>query len=73
MPRHDRVLEFLEIFSNETFLRLSQEMMHSQINRAIRSAISDRVIPEIQNNMGSLSSGAEGHFWVKDKFNKERF
>ena len=32
-------------------------MMQSQINRAIHSAISDRVIPEIQNIMGSLSSG----------------
>ena len=32
-------------------------MMHFQINRAISSAISDRVIPEIQKIMGSLSSG----------------
>ena len=31
--------------------------MHFQIIRAVRSAIKDRVIPEIQNNMGSLSSG----------------
>ena len=32
-------------------------MMHSQINRVISSAISGRVIPELQNNIGSLSSG----------------
>ena len=31
--------------------------MNSQINRAISSAISDRVIPEIQKKMGSLSPG----------------
>ena len=49
-------------FSNEFNLRLSQEvdtlmaMMHSQINRAISSDISDRVIPEIKNVMSSMSS-----------------
>ena len=32
-------------------------VLHSQINRAISSAINDIVIPEIQNIMGSLSSG----------------
>ena len=32
-------------------------LMHSQINRAISSAISDRFIPEIQDIMGLLSSG----------------
>ena len=32
-------------------------MMHSHINRATNSAISDRVIPEIQNIMGTLSLG----------------
>ena len=32
-------------------------MMHSQIKRAFISAIRDRVIPEIQNMMRSLSSG----------------
>ena len=56
-------MESMEIFSNEINMRLCQEMdslmsmMHSHINRAIRSAISDVVTPEIQNMMGSLSSG----------------
>ena len=31
-------------------------MMHTQINRAITSALAERVIPEIQNNVSSLSS-----------------
>ena len=53
----------METFTNEINLRLSQEMdsmmsmMHSQINRAINSAIAERVIPEIQNMLSSLSSG----------------
>ena len=48
--------------SNEFNLRLSQEMdsmmsmMHSQINRAITTAIAERVIPEIQNIANSMSS-----------------
>ena len=43
-------------------MRLSQEMdsmmssMHSQINRAINTAIAERVIPEIQNIVSSISS-----------------
>ena len=32
-------------------------MMHSQINRAIRAAIAEKVIPEIQNIGSSMSSG----------------
>ena len=31
-------------------------MMHSQISRAINNAITDRVIPEIQNIVSSMSS-----------------
>ena len=31
-------------------------MVHSQINRAINTAISERVIPEIQNKVSSMSS-----------------
>ena len=31
-------------------------MMHSQINRAITTAIAERVIPEIQNIANSMSS-----------------
>ena len=44
-------------------MRLSQEMdammsmMHSKINRAISSASSEKVIPDIQNIMTSMSSG----------------
>ena len=50
----------MDTFSNEFNLRLSQEMdsmmamMHLQINRAISSTISDRVIPEIKNIMSSM-------------------
>ena len=63
IPRQDRPMESKEIFSNETSLRPSKEMdslmsmMHSQINRVINSATSDRDFPEIQNIMRSLSSG----------------
>ena len=52
IPGQNRILELIETFTNELNLRLSQEMdsmmsmMHSQVNRAICSAISDRVIPE---------------------------
>ena len=31
-------------------------MMHSQMNRAIKTAIAERVIPEIQNMVSSMSS-----------------
>ena len=62
--RQNYVRQSFETFSNEFNLRLSQEMdsmmsmMHSQsqINRAITTAIADRVIPEIQNNGESMSS-----------------
>ena len=60
-PRQDRCLETLETFTIEITLTTSQErdsmmsMMHSQINRAISSAM--RVISEIQNMASSLSSG----------------
>ena len=56
------VRQSFETFSNEFILRLSQEldsmmtMIHNQINRAISAAISERVIPEIQNNVSSMSS-----------------
>ena len=51
-----------EALSNEFNLRLSQEsysmmsIMHSQINRAITTAIAERVITEIQNIANSMSS-----------------
>ena len=49
IPRRDGILESIETFTNEFKLRLSPEMdsmmsmsmMHSQINRAISSTISD--------------------------------
>ena len=60
--RQNEVRQSFETFSNEFNLRLSQEMnsmmsmMHSQINRAITTAIAKRVIPEIQNIANSMSS-----------------
>ena len=60
--RQNDVRQSFEAFSNEFNLMLSQEMdlmmsmMHSQINRAISTAIAERVIPEIQNNANSMSS-----------------
>ena len=62
IPRRDEVLESIETFTNEFNLRLSQEMdslmsmMHSQINRSISSAISDRVIAEIRSIVSSMFS-----------------
>ena len=56
------VRQSFETFSNEFIFRLSQEldsmmtMIHNQINRAISAAISERVIPEIQNIVSSMSS-----------------
>ena len=60
--RQNDVIQSFETFSNEFNLRLSQEMdsmmsmVHNQINRAIITAISERVIPEIQNIVSSMSS-----------------
>ena len=60
--RQSEVRQSFEAFSREFNLRLSQEMdsmmsmMHSQINRAITTAIAERVIPEIQNIANSMSS-----------------
>ena len=57
--RQDRILESMQTLSNEINMRLSQEkdamlsMMHSQIN----GAISEGVIPEIENIMSSVYSG----------------
>ena len=61
LRQNDVRLSF-EVFSKEINLRLSQEMdsvmsmMHNQINRAITTAIFERVIPEIQNIVSSMSS-----------------
>ena len=60
--RQNDVRQSFETFSNEFNLRLSQEMdsmmamVHSQINRAISTAISEKVLPEIQNIVSSISS-----------------
>ena len=60
--RQNDVRQSFETFSNEFNLRLSQEMdsmmsmVHNQINRAISTAISERVIPEILNIVSSMSS-----------------
>ena len=62
LPRQNDVRQSFETFSNEFNLRFSQEMdsmmsmMHSQINRAINNAIAEKVIPEIQNIVSSMSS-----------------
>ena len=57
--RQNDVRQSFEALSNVFNLRLSQEMMsimHSQINRAMITAIAERVIPEIQNISNSMSS-----------------
>ena len=60
--RQNDVRQSFEAFANEFNLRMSQEMdsmmslMNSQINRAITTAIAERVIPEIQNIANSMSS-----------------
>ena len=59
----DRLQETMETFTCEFNMSLSQEMnsimsmtQHSQIIRARKSAIAERVIPEFQNNVSSMSS-----------------
>ena len=62
IPRKDRFQETMETFTSEFNMRLSQEMdsmmsmMHNQINRAINTAITERVIPETPNIVSSMSS-----------------
>ena len=61
--RSNRHLESMELLSEELNLRLSQvtdslmNFLQVQITRAINSAINDKMVPEIQNIMGTLSSG----------------
>ena len=49
IPRQDRFQETMEIFTSEFNMRLSQKMdpmmsmMHNQINRAISTAVAERV------------------------------
>ena len=53
----------MELLSEELNLRLSQmtdslmNFLQVQITRAINSAINDKMVPEIQNIMGTLSLG----------------
>ena len=60
--RQNDVRQSFETFSNEFNLTLSQEMdsmmsmIHSQINRTLGTAIAERVIPEVQNIVSSMSS-----------------
>ena len=60
--RQNEVRQSFDTFTTEFNLRLSQEMdsmmsmVHNQINRAISTAISERVIPELQNIVSSMSS-----------------
>ena len=62
IPRQDRFQETMEAFTSEFKTRLTQEMdsmmsmVHSQINRAISTAIAERAIPEIQSIVSSMSS-----------------
>ena len=59
----DGHLESMEMLSEELNLRLSQvtdslmNILRVQITRTINSAINNRVIPELRNAMGTLSSG----------------
>ena len=62
IPRQDKFQETMETFTSEFNMRLSQEMdsmmsmMHSQISRAINTAIAGRVLTEIQNMVSSMPS-----------------
>ena len=58
--REGRLIESINVLSGEMNARMSREMetmmelMHTQISRAINSAISERIIPELQNMVGTL-------------------
>ena len=62
IPGQDMFHETMETFTSDFNVRLSHvrdsmiAMMHSQINRAINTAMAGRVRPEIQNMVSSLSS-----------------
>ena len=64
--RREGLSEPINILSDEINARFSWQMdslmnlIQSQINRAISSAISDRVIPEVQKIMGSLLLNRNG-------------
>ena len=58
LPRQNDIRQSLRPFQINSILEMDSmmSMMHSQINRAISNAISERVIPEIQNIVSSMSS-----------------
>ena len=64
--RQGGLSESINILSDEMNARFSREtdllmdLVQSQINRAISSAIDDKVLPEIQNIMGSLPLNRNG-------------
>ena len=85
-----RLIESINTLSGEMNARMSREMesmmdfMQTQISRAINSAISERILPEIQNMMGSstlvqqsvgpsssLNEDENGNMWKKTKLTKK--
>ena len=85
-----RLIESINTLSGEMNARMSREMesmmdfMQTQISRAINSAISERIIPEIQNMMGnstlvqqgvepgsSLNEDESGNMWKNTKLTKK--
>ena len=60
IPRQNEARESMDTFAIEFNVRQELDsmmtVMHSQINRAISTAISDRVIPEIRNTVSAMSS-----------------
>ena len=91
--RPNEANDYIETFSIEFILRFSQEldsmmvMMKSQVNQAISSATSDRVIPEMKNIMSSMFSSGNwdtgassspnsqenrrNNLWLKTKITKK--
>ena len=86
----NRLIESINTLSGEMNARMSREkesmmdFMQTQISRAINSAISERIIPEIQNMMGSstlVQQGVEpssslnedeiGNMWKNTKLTKK--
>ena len=64
--RESRLIESINTLSGEINARMSREMetmmdlMQTQITRAISSAMSERIIPEIQNMVENLPLGQHG-------------
>ena len=64
--REERLIESINILSGEMNARMSREMetmmdfMQSQINRAFNCAISERILPEIQNMVENLPLNRHG-------------